>query len=960
MKLKQCFSLRTALYGLMFGLILLPTLTLGPWLLTKAFDALLTNAILTRQMINIEIADDIEHETKRLFTALRNKSDAFEHFLKHEATTVPQDEFIHFIMQREPNIQALHIINRDGEIIAKDMRTSEFESPIDYPVKLSASPPALLIPLHGHEHIGSYLSHEGEHFFHIALPIGLHNQPFGVIVATISIEGLWSMNLPEDSAVDATRYLVDSRGSLMTSIGSMASGQLITEQPVVRSLIAQSEWNSENVYIGVNNKPAFGALTIVQPLGWGIISEISKDAIYTPIKKALAPMVAIVIIIITGFLLLAVWLVRKVMQPFVELTHHIQQASAGDYTSNAPSSRITEFNDLSEGFNTMVKAINHRQQLIQTSLKDMKQAEMAALNMMEDANVAREQLQEIHNRHEEAQRIAHLGHWSLDLVNNDLVWSDENYRIFGVAPGVANTYETFLEIVHPDDYELIDKAYTESVKNRTPYDIEHRLLMQDGSIKWVHERCETEYADDGAPLRSIGTTMDITARKKAEQLVHEENHVLEMLSEGKSLKKVLKTLNLMVEAQVPDSYSSILIMDESGKHLLSGSAPHLPKAWNAAIDGVAIGPSVGSCGTAAYRDETVIVKDIGTDPLWEDYRDLALAHGLRACWSVPIRSSEGKVLGTFALYHDRPCDPAMDELKLVGIAAHAGGIAIERRQAEGELHRHREHLEEMVVQRTRELEIARDLAQSANRAKSTFLANMSHELRTPLNSILGFSELLSLDKTHPMQSEQQTHLGFIMESGNRLLNLINDLLDLSKIEAGKMDIEIEQFDIRELLDHTMAHHKRTFEQQGITAQSDFADDMGLGHGDVQKIHQVLDNLLSNAIKFTPAGGTISVVARRIARAEAKTFLSNATADEFIQVNITDSGIGIALAEQDKLFQPFQQLDTGLNRQYEGTGLGLSLCRKIIQMHGGDIWLERSNSGEGSTFTFLIPADEMEK
>jgi len=132
---------------------------------------------------------------------------------------------------------------------------------------------------------------------------------------------------------------------------------------------------------------------------------------------------------------------------------------------------------------------------------------------------AEEALAEQQAQYDEAQRIAHLGHWTLDLLNNDLVWSDENYRIFGAEPGAENTYQTFLKIVHPDDYAFVDRAYTESVKNHTPYDIEHRLMMQDGSIKWVNERCKTYYDDDGTPLRSIGTTLDITGRKQAEALL---------------------------------------------------------------------------------------------------------------------------------------------------------------------------------------------------------------------------------------------------------------------------------------------------------------------------------------------------------------------------------------------------------------------------------------------------------
>ncbi|NOR72529.1 MAG: diguanylate cyclase [Mariprofundaceae bacterium] len=139
----------------------------------------------------------------------------------------------------------------------------------------------------------------------------------------------------------------------------------------------------------------------------------------------------------------------------------------------------------------------------------------------EAGNQAEKTLAEKQTQHDEAQRIAHLGHWTLDLLNNELVWSDENYRIFGVEPGTANTYQTFLKIVHPDDYAFVDRAYTESVKNHTPYDIEHRLLMQDGSIKWVNERCRTSYDDNGTPLRSIGTVLDITERKQAEEQIRE-------------------------------------------------------------------------------------------------------------------------------------------------------------------------------------------------------------------------------------------------------------------------------------------------------------------------------------------------------------------------------------------------------------------------------------------------------
>lgn len=283
------------------------------------------------------------------------------------------------------------------------------------------------------------------------------------------------------------------------------------------------------------------------------------------------------------------------------------------------------------------------------------------------------------------------------------------------------------------------------------------------------------------------------------------------------------------------------------------------------------------------------------------------------------------------------------------------------------LREYTENLEQRVRERTQELDDARRTSEAANVAKSDFLANMSHELRTPLNSIIGFSEVMRDGMAGTLTEEQKEYLKDIWESGKHLLGLINDILDLSKVEAGKMELELSEFNLKELIDGSLVMFKEKALKHNVKIAAEVEEGIADIMADGRKLKQVLFNLISNAIKFTPDGGYVTVQARKIHDAGymiQDTPLSPPPVtgevkggvhpdSDFIEISVEDTGIGISLDNQKRLFQPFQQLETTLTKKYEGTGLGLALSRRMVGLHGGRIRVE-SEAGKGSKFIFTIP------
>jgi signal transduction histidine kinase len=305
----------------------------------------------------------------------------------------------------------------------------------------------------------------------------------------------------------------------------------------------------------------------------------------------------------------------------------------------------------------------------------------------------------------------------------------------------------------------------------------------------------------------------------------------------------------------------------------------------------------------------------------------ALAHvqqsgriaGFRSCVTVPM-VREGEAIGAILVARPEPGTFSDAEVALLQTFADQAVIAIEN------------------VRLFRELEAANRELAAASQHKSEFLANMSHELRTPLNAIIGFSEVLSERMFGELNDKQEEYLKDIHASGQHLLSLINDILDLSKIEAGRMELELTDFDLPMAIDNALTLVRERAARRGIVLHTTVDQRVRQIQADERKVRQVLLNLLSNAIKFTPEGGRIGVQARLV--------------NGSVEVSVSDTGVGIAPEDQEAVFEEFRQVGTA-DKKVEGTGLGLALSRKFIELHGGKIWV-KSQVGHGSTFTFTMP------
>jgi PAS domain S-box-containing protein len=656
-------------------------------------------------------------------------------------------------------------------------------------------------------------------------------------------------------------------------------------------------------------------------------------------------------------------------------------------------------------------------------------------------------------RHEARAREAQLkAQWVdvLESISQAFIALDQDFRfvyVNGAAERVCgmqreqmlgrNHWDVFPESVGTK----ADREYHAAMNERTPRRFET-----------FYKPWEVWFEIDVYPSSNGGLAIyfrDITQHKRDTAVLSGQREALEKALHDAPMHEVLEALTRAVEAQAADQVlASVLLLDNDGQHLRYGAGASLPPALLEAI-GNGAGDAGGGSGESLASPrhlQPCVVEDIVTHPDWASLREVASRHNLRSCWSTPIISSQGKVLGTFALHARRPRAPRPEDIQTVELVSRSAALILERFSAEASARENRERLvaslqasrtgtyrwdlqrDELVWdealkrlfgavdaevhcldhflqfvapedrERVRvayqscrsgggELDIefrilhsngtvwlydrgqardgwmtgacvditqrknaeaereqlleseraARSDAERTSRLKDEFLATLSHELRTPLNAILGWSQMLRRQTEDPdcLQGLE------VIERNSRLqTQLIEDLLDMSRIISGKMRLDVQQVDVHAVIQAAIDSVRPGAEAKGIRLQTVLDPRAGPVLGDPGRLQQCLWNLLSNAVKFTPRDGRIQVALQRV--------------NSHIEISVTDSGSGIKPEFLPHLFDRFRQADSSTTRHHGGLGLGLSIVRHLVELHGGRVQAASLGNGKGATFTLELP------
>lgn len=519
----------------------------------------------------------------------------------------------------------------------------------------------------------------------------------------------------------------------------------------------------------------------------------------------------------------------------------------------------------------------------------------------QEAQTLSEELEEAHEELKlksqsqlaEAQALARLGSWEWDIESNHITWSDEMYRLYGLEPGDGPIdYQRFQSLLHPDDRASADAAVRESLESGEPFTFDHRVIRADGQERIFSARGKVIRDEAGNPVRMLGTGQDVTEARRASAALRS---AAEYAARQATAEAAANHLNRVL-AQAP-VVMAVLDGPEHRFELVNDKGNDLIGRPMIGRTVAEVLPELEEQGFVRLLDE-VFQKN---QPFVGREIFARLAPGTE---------------GGFFNFVFQPLSDQTGVYAVLVVATDVSDLVRARIAAEGSKHE----------------------ALAASRAKSDFLARMSHELRTPLAAIIGYGELLYDGITGPVTDEQKRQLGRIRASANHLLAIIDEILTLARMEAGKEKVQIADVNVDELIESVASMAEPLAAQKGLGFKLD-----GSGRGvtirtDPVKLRQVLLNLLSNAVKYTDAGSVAVAV-----QAD----------DSLVHFLVIDTGVGVSREHLEKIFEPFWQVEHTTTRRSGGTGLGLAVTRQFVELLGGSVTVE-STPGSGSTFRVSLP------
>jgi signal transduction histidine kinase len=812
---------------------------------------------------------------------------------------------------------------------------------------------------------------ESEPYMRIAMAGS--GQGAGVTVADVNLKFIWDV---------VSRITIGKAGHAFVVDGD---GVLIAHPDISLVLQKTTFAGLEQVKAALSGGPAPGgarpqvtlardfknhrvmtAYATIAPLRWSVFVEQplgeAFESLYASIQRTIVLLVVGVVLSVAAALVLA----RRMVTPIQALQAGAARIGTGELEQRIDVRTGDELEALGDQFNSMAAQLKESyaglERKVEERTRELSESleqQTAMAEILRVISSSPTDLQPVMDAvAERAARLCDAADALIFRVDGDVLRLAAHYGPFPLRPAVASGQEgmpvnrgsvtgrAFVDRKTIHVHDLAAESETEFPEGRMyQRELGHRTTLATPLLRegipigsLVIRRMETQpftdkqiellktFADQAViAIENVRLFQELQTRTRDLARSVDELKALgevgRAVSSTLDLETVLSTIVSQASQLSGTDGGAVYEYDEETEEFHLRATQNLDMAFVDLLRSTRIRKGEGAVGRMAVTFEPTQIPDIERDATYQSrLRDAALHEGYHALLAVPLLR-EHRIIGGLIVNRKAPGEFAPDVIELLRTFAAQSALAIQNAR-----------LFQEIEEKSHQLEIA-------DRHKSEFLASMSHELRTPLNAVIGFSEVLLDRMFGELNPKQDEYLQDILTSGRHLLSLINDILDLAKVEAGRMELEVTDFHLPQAIDNAITLIRERAARRAITLGVEVDPRLGEIKGDERKVKQVLLNLLSNAIKFTPEGGRVGVEA--------------ALADGFAEISVSDTGVGIAPADHEAVFEEFRQVGSDYAKKHEGTGLGLTLSRRFVELHGGKIWV-KSELGQGAIFTFTLP------